>query len=76
MYFLGLLKEGWGLKEGVQHVTVSENEIQLKNSKSKFHLGHVKTCICSHFSFLFILMRAVTLGSGLSTASELRRVLV
>lgn len=77
MYFLGLLKEGWGLKEVVQHVMVSENEVKLKNFKSKFHLGHhLKTCVCSYLSFRFILTRAVTLGSGLLAASKLSRILV
>lgn len=48
MYFLSLLKWGWGFKKGVQHVTVSGNETKLKNFKSKFDLGHVKTCICTY----------------------------
>lgn len=48
---LSLLKEGCGLKKGVQHVMVSGNEINLKNSKVKLDLGHVNTCICcSKFS--------------------------
>lgn len=48
MHFLSLLKEGWGLKKGVQHVMVSGNETMLKNSQSKFDLGHVKTRISSY----------------------------
>lgn len=68
------VKRGLGAQKGCAHVMVSGNETKLKNSKSKFDLGYVKTCICSYSSFLFILMRAVALCSGLLTPSKLRRI--